>query len=71
MGEKNDVFCAWLEKAEIFSDFMNGAMFAGKQKILPGELATGRVEDIRKAMNNSEFRRKLYREYGIDGGSRE
>ena len=26
MGEKNDVFCAWLEKAEIFSDFMNGAM---------------------------------------------
>ena len=31
MGEKNDVFCAWLEKAEIFSDFMNGAMFAGKQ----------------------------------------
>lgn len=38
MGEKNDVFCAWLEKAKIFSDFMNGAMFAGKQKILPGEL---------------------------------
>ena len=38
MGEKNDVFCAWLEKAKIFSDFMNGAMFAGKQKILSGEL---------------------------------
>lgn len=104
MGEKNDVFCAWLEKAKIFSDFMNGAMFAGKQKILSRELepvrrdyhekerkrgevlldgekrladlvsmllATGRVEDIRKAMDNSEFRRELYRECGIDGGSRE
>ena len=34
-------------------------------------LATGRVEDIREAMDNSEVRRELYRECGNDGGSRE
>ena len=54
MGEKNDVFCAWLEKAEIFSDFMNGAMFAGKQKILPAELEPTRRDYHEKERKRGE-----------------
>lgn len=54
MGEKNDVFYAWLEKAEIFSDFMNGAMFAGKQKILPGELKPARGDYLEKEKKRGE-----------------
>ena len=54
MGEKNDVFCAWLEKAKIFSDFMNGAMFAGKQKILPAELEPTRRDYHEKERKRGE-----------------
>ncbi len=38
MGEKNDVFCAYLGKEDIFADFMNGTIFGGRKEIVPEEL---------------------------------
>ena len=60
-GWKKQRFFRFYEWRDVCGKAENSARGAG----------TGRVEDIRKAMNNSEFRRKLYRECGIDGGSRE
>lgn len=38
MGERNDTICSYLEKPEIFADFINGSLFDGEVAILPKEL---------------------------------
>lgn len=38
MGEKNDAFCAYMEKADIFADFINGTVFGGRKEVTPEEL---------------------------------
>lgn len=38
MGEKNDVFCAYMEKKDIFADFINGTVFGGRKTVTPEEL---------------------------------
>ena len=38
MGEKNDAFCAYMDKADIFADFINGTVFGGRKEVTPEEL---------------------------------
>ena len=38
MGEKNDAFCACMEKKDIFADFINGTVFGGRKAVMPEEL---------------------------------
>ena len=38
MGEKNDAFCAYMEKKDIFADFINGTVFGGRKAVMPEEL---------------------------------
>ena len=71
-----------IDMCQALEEMMEDSRQEGRQEgLLDGEkrladlvsmlLTTGRVEDIRKAMDNSEFRRELYRECGIDGESGE
>ena len=40
MGEKNDAFCTFMEKEDVFADFINGTVFGGRREVAPEELET-------------------------------
>ena len=40
MGEKNNVICSYLDKPDIFADFVNGSLFSGNKVISVNELET-------------------------------
>ena len=41
MGEKNDAFCAYMEKKDIFADFINGTVFGGEKSSDAGRAGAG------------------------------
>ena len=48
MGEKNDAFCAYMEKKDIFADFINGTVFGGRKAVMPEELEPARKRIMQK-----------------------
>ena len=75
MGEKNDAFCAYMEKKDIFADFINGTVFGGRKAVMPEELepvvtvvfyhGTKKWEACRDlhGMLNFEGENEMFREY--------
>ncbi|HJC56350.1 MAG TPA: Rpn family recombination-promoting nuclease/putative transposase, partial [Candidatus Eisenbergiella intestinipullorum] len=55
MGEKNDAFCTFMERADIFADFINGTVFGGRREVAPEELEA--VPGIYHAEKHTDRRR--------------
>ena len=63
MGEKNDAFCAYMEKADIFADIINGTVFGGRKEVTPEELeAALDIYHLEKRTGRSGGGRSRYRD---------
>ena len=63
MGEKNDAFCAYMEKSDIFADFINGTVFGGRKEVTPEELeAAPAIYHSEKSTGRSGGARGRYRD---------